>query len=305
MDFRKTGPDSTRRLDWLGNDEPTLASKVGTFGCRALHSNHMQGQVWEEYSSLTYRSRAPDHSLEDPSGGGRGYYRNVSLLSVWAHAPFMHNNAVGPELCGEPRDTRNDFYRSPWVDENGQALERSQAPPCVPYDPSVKGRLHVYRASMEALLDPKARGRKISLLDEPIRIDVGPVTFDGKTEKKLFGLSLEFPKGIPASTFGNFQHKMFFGDLVRAKRQPDKLNASLIERFGAGRGELMAKDLGQMADAVLHHPNQLLEIVRPHLETISRLYLSCTADAEGDGHRFGESLSAEDKGALIAFLATL
>ena len=27
--------------------------------------------------------------------GGPGYFRNISLLSVWATAPFMHNNAVG------------------------------------------------------------------------------------------------------------------------------------------------------------------------------------------------------------------
>ncbi len=27
--------------------------------------------------------------------GGPGYLRNISLLSVWATAPFMHNNAIG------------------------------------------------------------------------------------------------------------------------------------------------------------------------------------------------------------------
>ena len=27
--------------------------------------------------------------------GGSGYMRNISLLSVWATAPFMHNNAIG------------------------------------------------------------------------------------------------------------------------------------------------------------------------------------------------------------------
>ena len=54
-------------------------------------------------------------------GGGRGYYRNVSLLSVWAHAPFMHNNAIGPEICGKPAQTALDFYASPYVDAEGQA----------------------------------------------------------------------------------------------------------------------------------------------------------------------------------------
>jgi hypothetical protein len=35
------------------------------------------------------------------------------------------------------------------------------------------------------------------------------------------------------------------------------------------------------------------------------LYSSCTSEIENDGHRFGEGLSAADKKALIAFLATL
>jgi hypothetical protein len=315
-DFRKTvprqdaagkivpGPDLIR-FDWLGNDKGTPVSEVGTFQCRALHSNHMDGHVWQEYGSDTYRSRAPDPNLRDLSGGGRGYYRNISLLSVWAHAPFMHNNAIGPELCGQPANEENDFYRSPWVDENGNALDPSKAPPCLPYDPSVEGRLKVYKASMEALLNPKQRGRKIGLLDDDIRVDIGPRAIEAGKEEKLFGLNLVFPKGLRASYFGNFQHKLFFRDLVLAKTHPDRLKSQLVERFGAGKGEQMAIEIGQMADEVVKHPDQLLQIVQPRLDKINELYLSCTADSENDGHRFGESLSPEDKKALIAFLATL
>jgi len=115
-DFRRRGPGPGLRLDWLGNDQATPVSEVGTFPCRALHSNHMEGHIWQEYGSETYRGRALDPNLRDPSGGGRGYYRNISLLSVWAHAPFMHNNSIGPELCGQPANGDDDFYRSPWVD---------------------------------------------------------------------------------------------------------------------------------------------------------------------------------------------
>lgn len=304
-DFRKASADPTLRLDWLGNDQPTPVSEVGTFPCRALHSNHMEGHVWQEYGSETYRGRAPDRSLPELSGGGRGYYRNISLVSAWAHAPFMHNNAVGPELCGEPANEANDFYRSPWVDEEGRRLDASKAPPCMPYDPSVAGRFAVYKASMEALLNPKARGRKVSLLDEPIRIDVGPRTFDGSKERKVVGLSLELPAGVPASYFGNLQHKPLVRDLVLAKTRPDELKASLAKRFGAEKGERMAAEIGRMADELLKNPEQMVEIARPRLDTINELYLSCTADTENGGHPFGESLPAEDKKALIAFLATL
>ena len=69
-------------------------SEVGTFRCRALHSNHMTGHIWDQFGSETLRAQPPDPNLVEPHDGGRGYYRNISLLNVWAHAPFMHNNVV-------------------------------------------------------------------------------------------------------------------------------------------------------------------------------------------------------------------
>jgi hypothetical protein len=175
----------------------------------------------------------------------------------------------------------------------------------VPYDPSVSGRLRLYRASMEALLNPGTRGRKVSLLDEPIRIDAGPRTLEAGREKKIFGLALEFPAGLPASTFGSFQHKAFVRDLVLARTDPAALRSGLVARFGASRAEKMAGEIRQMADELLKHPEGLLTIAKARLETIDALYLSCGGTSENDGHRFGESLAAADKKALIAFLATL
>jgi len=95
-DFRAVSTTTGLRANWMGNDKPTPASEVGTFRCRALHSNHMVGHIWEQYASETYHNRPPDAGIPDPSGGGRGYYRNISLLNLWAIAPFMHNNALGP-----------------------------------------------------------------------------------------------------------------------------------------------------------------------------------------------------------------
>jgi hypothetical protein len=75
----------------------------------------MEGQVWEEFSSETYKARPHTGKIprivnplvplrggseawfdgDENPGGGTGYYRNVSLLSIWAHAPFLHNNMLG------------------------------------------------------------------------------------------------------------------------------------------------------------------------------------------------------------------
>ena len=243
-----------------------------------------------------------DSTAAGASGGGRGYYRNVSLLSAWAFAPFMHNNAIGPEVCGEPRTKDNDFYLSPYVD--GPA--RRAAPPCVPYDPSVAGRFALYRASMEDLLNPDRRAKKVSLLDEDINLDLGPRTWDGETEKKLAGVTLKFRKGLPASFFGNFQHKAFFDDLIVATHAAagpeDEVRAALRPGQGRGGG---AGDQEALATRSASDFSRLAEIARPHLDTLKDVYLSCGAVIENDGHRFGEALSPEDKKALIAFLATL
>ena len=101
--------------DWLGNDEPTPFNVIGTNKCRAFHDNHSKGHVWEEFASETYRERPSPGSEprivnrmlplvggrelgRETIEGGRGYLRNISLLSVWATAPFLHNNAIGPLL---------------------------------------------------------------------------------------------------------------------------------------------------------------------------------------------------------------
>jgi hypothetical protein len=298
-DFHRTvDGDPTLRADWMGNDQATPVSEVGTFECRALHSNHMEGHVWQEYGSDTYRARPADATAAGASGGGRGHYRNVSLLGAWAFAPFMHNNAIGPEVCGRPQAKENDFYLSPYAD-------RATAPPCVSYDPSVAGRFALYRASMEDLLNPDGRPRKVSLLDHDIVLDVGPRTWDGETEKKLAGVTLTFRKGLPAAFFGNFQHKAFFDDLIVARTRPQDLKTKYVQRFGPAKGERVAREIGTLADEIGTDFSRLAEIARPHVEMLKDVYLSCGAEIENEGHRFGEALSAEDKKALIAFLATL
>ena len=35
------------RADWLGSDRSTLATEVGSNRCRSLHSNHMNGHIWQ------------------------------------------------------------------------------------------------------------------------------------------------------------------------------------------------------------------------------------------------------------------
>ena len=70
--------------------------------------------MWDNFSSDTYKAlpavgkvqfynpysaAKPDewgnNDAYSPPGGGPGYYRPASLVSVWATAPYLHNNALG------------------------------------------------------------------------------------------------------------------------------------------------------------------------------------------------------------------
>lgn len=306
-DFHALSSNTGLRQDFLGSDKSTPVSEVGTFHCRALHSNHMAGHVWEEFASNTYREKAKVATVKEDTSGGRGYYRNISLVSLWAHAPFMHNNALGPEICGAPSAKEYNLYRPSYVDSAQKLLPASQQPACWAFDPSVEGRYKLFKESVRELLNPKQRVPKITKLDQDIVIDLGPKVWDAKNEqeKRLFGFELKVPAGTNSGLLGNFQHKPFVVDLVQAKTNPKEMEKRLVDKFGAAKGKEYAGEMKKLTDAVLKNPEHIVEEVKARPWITREVYVSCTADVENSGHNFGGELSDADKQALTAFLATL
>jgi hypothetical protein len=111
--------DSVERADFLTDNvltdderypvsDPLLRTNIA----RAIGTNAIQGDIWAELSSRDYKSlpvtqiplqfNAPVFegkpaipiSFRLPAGG-RGYYRTPSLVSMWATAPYFHNNSLG------------------------------------------------------------------------------------------------------------------------------------------------------------------------------------------------------------------
>ena len=123
--------------NYLSIDERIPITVVGTHSARATGTNSLHGHVWEDFASQTYKELdavGPIHYRDpfsganksfSPPGGGVGYYRVPTLISVWATAPFFHNNALG--------DLNND--------------------------PSAKGRLASFDDSIDRLLWPERRQR--------------------------------------------------------------------------------------------------------------------------------------------------
>ncbi|HYR21511.1 MAG TPA: hypothetical protein VEP30_01125 [Chthoniobacterales bacterium] len=125
--------------NFLSNEERYPVADIGTNAARASATNATRGHVWDSFSSETYKTRpAPspikvwnpyteqEETFSFPADG-RGYYRTPSLISIWATAPFLHNNSIG-QFKG---------------------------------DPSVKGRIEAFNDAIEKLLWPEKRlGRK-------------------------------------------------------------------------------------------------------------------------------------------------
>ena len=193
QDFLKADANGVR-IDWLGNDERTDASLVDSNRCRSLHDNHNKGHIWEQFASDTFHSQPTPSGIPElvgKEGGGRGYYRNISLLSVWAHAPFMHNNGIGPEQCSP--NNKQDF-------------------PCVPADPSVEGRLARYEASMKELLYPENRTEKISKTSADVGLEL---VFPFTNKKIPLPVQLMIPKGTPVGLLGSLNIKALVNDQLR------------------------------------------------------------------------------------------
>jgi hypothetical protein len=315
-DFRALDPATGLRRDWLGNDRETPVTKLETNAARALHSNHMKGHLWEEYASETYRTRRPvdlPMALDGErirfslnADGGRGYYRNISLLSLWAYAPFMHDNGIGPELCGGPEEP----------------------PRCRPFDPSVEGRYKLFKGSMDQLLNPDRRNPKITRTDqEKGARHIGPL-----------GIELKFPPGEPAALIGNFRHKEFISDfkifladlkpdLAQAQANPDQfrndlqnalidparfntLKGRFVSRFGPTKGPEYLNMTLIAFGQILADPTTLLDKAHGLSAIYSNMVDLDENRGSPSGHPLfelfeGGRLSEQDKNDLTAFLATL
>lgn len=304
VDFHATvDGDDTLRRDWMGNDKLVFASQIGVNSARSLHSNHMPGRVWREYASEDQAKRAADPLRpEVRKGAGRGYYRNISLLSAWAHAPFMHNNAIGPEVCGNPSSDGIDHYDMPYVNSDGDPI--GGAPDCWAFDPSVEGRYELYVASMEALLNPEDRVEKRFVLQEDILVDIAPEVQIGDTFKG--GLTLRIPKGTPAKTVASLRFKDLIQDLILVDENPAGLQAKYIGSLEPNQWVEMEDGLKALRLKILTlQTDRIIELAGDESQFVQRFYSNTLDALENQGHRFGESLTPREKQALIAFVATL
>jgi hypothetical protein len=305
-DFKKQMREIVLRDDFLKDNYLSTEARVPvtlleTNACSPLATNAIAGNIWDNYSSQSYKSlpSVGTITVHNPftgeprqyvmPAGGRGYTRPASLLSLWSTAPYLLNNTVG------------QF--------NG--------------DPSVAGRMAAFQDGIEKMLWPEKRdkdpvlGDKVpGLIDRTtassyVRVPVGylpPFAPDlaplvkalapavvGKT-----GLEIgPIPKGTPVNLLSNIN--LLPDNLtVRQKLAHDRKLLELLVKVKHDLKALPANATDDQARAVFTN------LAGPMLE-LSK----CPDFVVNRGHYFGTDhfkeepgLSDADKRALIEFLKT-
>jgi hypothetical protein len=130
-----------RENNFFSDDRRYPITQIQTNAARACATNAMRGHVWANFSSETYKNLPSVGAIKvwNPftgadegfkiEGGGPGYYRTASLISVWSSAPLLHNNMLGKFTA----------------------------------DPSVAGRMEAFNDAITKLLWPEKRLSKDSI----------------------------------------------------------------------------------------------------------------------------------------------
>jgi len=293
--------DDFLKDNYLSTEARVPLTLLETNACSPLATNAIAGNIWDNYSSQSYKSlpAVGTITVHNPftgeprqyvmPAGGRGYTRPASLLSLWSTAPYLLNNTVGVF--------------------NG--------------DPSVAGRMAAFQDGIEKMLWPEKRdkdpvlGDKVpGLIDRTtkssyLRVPVGYLpSFAPKVAplvKKLApavvgkdGIELgPIPAGTPVNLLSNMN---LLPDNLTAKQKlaHDRKLLGLLLKVKHDLKALPAGATDEQARKVFAN------LVEPMLE-LSK----CPDFVVNRGHYFGTDrfkeepgLSDADKMALIEFLKT-
>jgi hypothetical protein len=292
--------DDFLKDNFLSTELRVPSTLMQTNICSPIATNAIAGNIWDNFSSQSYKDLPPVGSVqlrhplsgaEYPytlKGGGRGFTRPASLVSLWATAPFLQNNSVGP------------FDPSP----------------------SVEARMKVFQASIEQMLWPERR--RNDELFTGLKIEGAGVGWIQRTTADSFIRVPEgyLPDGLrPLLGVGRRLFPYLFRDgEVSIGPIPKGTPVSLITSM-----DLLGADLPQ--DQQKEHRQKLLTLLkqiqaelkrggdafgnRNVLETMLSMS-NCPDLVINKGHYFGTNLYTEEPGLsdaekrdLIGFLKTM
>ena len=267
--------------NFLASERRYPVTEIRTNATRAVARNALDGHIWDNFSSETYKTLPPVGAIDvwDPftgqsrkwtvPGDGRGYYRPPSLVSIWASAPFFHHNALGKHVHGVSVDERLAAF--------DDAVEKLLWPE------KREGEGSIWRTTTESWLQvPESylHGALARKLRKNMQTDP-------ETGAQYFAFG-PIPKGTPVNLVSNLDLEL---NGFRKAAKLAKFGVRTVKALKEiRRNELVGDDATQ----------RLMELV-PDMYELS----ACPDFVEDKGHYYGTDLTDREKRALIAFLKTL
>ena len=288
--------------NFLSTDLRVPVTLLETNACSPLATNAIEGDVWDNFSSASYKSlpavgtitvhhpyTGEPREYQMPAGG-RGYTRPASLVSLWSTAPYLLNNSVG------------DFH---WTG-------------------TVEDRMKAFHDGIGKLLWPERRDGDRSYVTASGREHPGVI--DRTTESSFLRINAGFvpPKlRFLSGPLDQFLPNLFGSGGIEAGPIPAGTPVNLLSnvdleilsdsslRDKAGLARLVLRDLRKLPrDATDEDVRREFANLVPRLLELSK----CPDFVVNRGHYFGTDflpetegepgLGDDDKRALIAFLET-
>lgn len=315
-EFRQAMTDIVKAPDFLEGNYLSTEKRIpvtllGTNACSSLAENGLRGNIWDNFSSESYKNlpSVGTYTMQHPMtgewrdfempGGGRGYTRPPSLVSVWSTAPFGLANSVGRfryEATVEARmDSFDDSIRKwLWPEKRKTDVDVVRE---LGLDPSIanpKLEGYMYRTTEKSWL-------KVPLGQLPDVISSLPILEEQKEDGYL--VIGPIPAGAPVNLIANLRILSEDRGLGSRLDQAKDLGTLLVKIVKA------LKSLDQ--DASNEEARAAYAGIVDDLVALSK----CPDYVVNRGHYFGTDklpasegepgLSDADKEALIGFLKTL
>ena len=283
--------------NFLSTDRRVSIQEAGVNACSLLATNALRGDIWDNFSSETYKELPATGTIMlynpvdgtafqyDMRGGGRGYVRPASLISVWSSAPYLQNNSVGyfngdPSVAGRLRAFDDGIRQMLWPETREKDPEIGN---------QIPGPSKILRTTATSSLKVPLGYLPSDLVSwGPWLHRLAPWAFSDAGDLDLGPI----PKGTPVSLLSNIEL------LSESTRLEDRA-AHTKKLIALGLKLKAALKKGSKDETEAELKVRLRELV-PDLLAMSK----CPDFIVNKGHYFGSNLVDDDKMALIEFLKT-
>ena len=285
--------------NYLSTDARIPVTRLETEVCSSMASNALEGYVWDNFSSQTYKTLPAVGSVDlqnpvtgeverwETQGGGRGYQRVPSLVSIWTTAPFLHNNEIGvftgdPSVAGRMKAFDDAIRKMLWPETRERTIRRTR--PITNYS-GEKYDGTTYLTVYTSTLPPRLRvffgeGRLASMLRG--LVGAGSLVSDGRVQ---IG---PIPAGTPINLLAN----------INVDRNDPRFSIWRLLRLLDNTKDRLKEIEGQKLS-----PDATTAKLRELVPDLLRLS-TCPDFIVDRGHPFGTALAPADKEALIEFIKT-